>query len=55
MLLMIAHVLSHRREHHMGSTLHVDGLLTSVSEQELKDMFTQLGNVGKANGRWKTK
>jgi len=39
----------------MGSTLHVDGLLTSVSEQELKDMFTQLGNVGKANGRWKTK
>ena len=32
-----------------------DGLLTSVSEQELKDMFTQLGNVVKANGRWKTK
>ncbi len=29
----------------MSATLHIDGLLTSVGEQELKDMFGKFGNV----------
>lgn len=33
----------------MGSTLHIEGLLTSVGEQELKDMFTKFGNVASVN------
>ena len=33
----------------MSSTLHIDGLLTSVGEQGLKDMFTKFGNVVSVN------
>lgn len=33
----------------MASTLHIDGLLTSVAEQELKDMFTKFGSVLSVN------
>src|SRR5687767_14752007 len=33
----------------MASTLHIDGLLTSVAEQKLKDMFTKFGNVLSVN------
>ena len=29
----------------MSSTLHIDGLLASVGEQELKGMFSTFGNV----------
>jgi RNA recognition motif-containing protein len=29
----------------MSSTLHIDGLLASVGEQELKGMFSKFGNV----------
>jgi RNA recognition motif-containing protein len=29
----------------MSSTLHLDGLLASVGEQEIKGMFAQFGNV----------
>ncbi len=33
----------------MSSTLHLDGLLASVGEQEVKDMFAQFGNVLSVN------
>ena len=33
----------------MSSTLHIDGLLTSVGEQELKGMFSKFGNVLSVN------
>lgn len=33
----------------MSSTLHLDGLLASVGEQEIKGMFAQFGNVLSVN------
>ncbi len=33
----------------MSSTLHLDGLLASVGEQEVKGMFAQFGNVLSVN------
>ncbi len=33
----------------MSSTLHIDGLLASIGEQDLKGMFTKFGNVLSVN------
>ena len=33
----------------MSSTLHIDGLLTSVAEEELKGMFAKFGDVLSVN------